>query len=63
LMATIARLRERTGLTVLLIEQNVRSALSVADTAALLSLGKVVTTQPAAELAANERLRHMYLGF
>src|SRR2546423_3542170 len=34
LMSTIADLRERTGLTVLLIEQNVRSALSVADTAA-----------------------------
>jgi branched-chain amino acid transport system ATP-binding protein len=63
LMGTIARLRERTGLTVLLIEQNVRSALSVADDAALLSLGKLVTTQPAGELAGNERLRHMYLGF
>jgi branched-chain amino acid transport system ATP-binding protein len=63
LMAMIAGLREDTGLTVLLIEQNVRSALSVADNAALLSLGKVVTTQPAAELAGNERLRHMYLGF
>ncbi|MFN2616673.1 MAG: ABC transporter ATP-binding protein [Thermoleophilaceae bacterium] len=63
LMGTIARLRERTGLTVLLIEQNVRSALSVADDAALLSLGKLVTTQPAKELAGNERLRHMYLGF
>jgi branched-chain amino acid transport system ATP-binding protein len=63
LMAMIARLRERTGLTVLLIEQNVRSALSVADDAALLSLGKLVTTQPAKELVGNERLRHMYLGF
>jgi branched-chain amino acid transport system ATP-binding protein len=63
LMSTIAQLREDTGLTVLLIEQNVRSALSVADDAALLSLGKVVTAQPAAELIGNERLRHMYLGF
>jgi branched-chain amino acid transport system ATP-binding protein len=63
LMSVIASLRERTGLTVLLIEQNVRSALSVADHAALLALGKLVTTQPAGELARNERLRHMYLGF
>jgi branched-chain amino acid transport system ATP-binding protein len=63
LMGMIARLRERTGLTVLLIEQNVRSALSVADDAALLALGKLVTTRPADELAGNERLRHMYLGF
>src|SRR5437763_12118770 len=63
LMSLIASLRERTGLTVLLIEQNVRSALSVADDAALLALGKLVTSQPAKELAQNERLRHMYLGF
>jgi branched-chain amino acid transport system ATP-binding protein len=63
LMSVIAGLRERTGLTVLLIEQNVRSALSVADDAALLSLGKLVTTQPAKELSRDEHLRHMYLGF
>jgi branched-chain amino acid transport system ATP-binding protein len=63
LMSVIAGLRERTRLTVLLIEQNVRSALSVADSAALLSLGKLVTTQPAKELARDEHLRHMYLGF
>jgi branched-chain amino acid transport system ATP-binding protein len=54
--------RER-GLAVLLIEQNARSALSVADDALLLSLGKVVARDRAAQLAGDDALRHAYLGF
>jgi len=51
------------GLTVLLIEQNARSALSVADQAVVLSLGKVGLTDSAERLAADDALRHAYLGF
>jgi len=51
------------GLTVLLIEQNARSALSVADQAVVLSLGKVVLTDSADRLAGDDALRHAYLGF
>jgi branched-chain amino acid transport system ATP-binding protein len=51
------------GLTVLLIEQNARSALSVADQAVVLSLGKVAVTDRADRLAADDALRHAYLGF
>ena len=54
---------DRTDLAVLLVEQNAKSALSIADTGVVLNLGKVVTTQDAATLAADEQLRHAYLGF
>jgi branched-chain amino acid transport system ATP-binding protein len=50
-------------LTVLLIEQNARSALSVADQAVVLSLGKVALTDTAERLAGDDALRHAYLGF
>jgi branched-chain amino acid transport system ATP-binding protein len=54
--------RER-RLAVLLIEQNARSALSVADDAVVLSLGTVVARDRADQLAGDEALRHAYLGF
>jgi len=54
--------RER-RLAVLLIEQNARSALSVADDAVVLSLGTVVARDRAAQLAGDDALRHAYLGF
>jgi branched-chain amino acid transport system ATP-binding protein len=51
------------GLSVLLVEQNARSALSVADRGIVLNLGRVVADAPADELAGNDTLRHAYLGF
>ncbi|WP_448316813.1 ABC transporter ATP-binding protein [Streptomyces sp. CO7] len=51
------------GLTVVLVEQNARSALSIADAGVVLNLGKVVVEAEAAVLAADEKLRHAYLGF
>ena len=56
-------LRGRTGLTVLLVEQNARGALSIADTGVVLSLGRVVMNAPADLLLRDESLRHAYLGF
>ncbi|HVC04747.1 MAG TPA: ABC transporter ATP-binding protein [Candidatus Acidoferrales bacterium] len=50
-------------LAVLLIEQNARSALSVADQAVVLSLGRVALTDTADRLAGDDALRHAYLGF
>jgi branched-chain amino acid transport system ATP-binding protein len=55
--------RDRSGLTVLLVEQNARSALSVADRAIVLALGRVAAADEPAALAADETLRHAYLGF
>ncbi|HEY9287603.1 MAG TPA: ABC transporter ATP-binding protein [Candidatus Dormibacteraeota bacterium] len=63
IMARIKELVKDRRLTVLLIEQNARSALSVADEAVVLSLGRVVARDSAKRLASEEGLRHAYLGF
>ena len=63
IMATIRRLCDEQSLTVVLVEQNARSALSVADSAIVLNLGRVVASGPASKVAADEKLRHAYLGF
>ncbi|HEX5189432.1 MAG TPA: ABC transporter ATP-binding protein [Streptosporangiaceae bacterium] len=62
-MALIRQLRDDSGLTVLLVEQNARSALSIADTGIVLNLGKVVASAAAADLATDVSLRRHYLGF
>ena len=51
------------GLTVLLVEQNARSALSVAHRGVVLNLGRVVADEEASVLADDTQLRHAYLGF
>ena len=63
IMGLIRKLADTLGLAVLLVEQNARSALSIADRGVVLNLGQVVADQEPAELAADERLRHAYLGF
>jgi branched-chain amino acid transport system ATP-binding protein len=63
IMALLRRLRDEKGLTVLLVEQNVRSALSVADEGVVMSLGRVVAVAEADRLAGDAALRHAYLGF
>jgi branched-chain amino acid transport system ATP-binding protein len=63
LMALLRDLSERTGLSVLLVEQNARSALSIADRGVVLALGRLVAQDDAAKLVSDEALRHAYLGF
>jgi branched-chain amino acid transport system ATP-binding protein len=63
IMALVRRLADTLGLAVLLVEQNARSALSIANRGIVLSLGKVVADQDPDSLKADERLRHAYLGF
>ena len=63
IFALLRSLVDSEGLSVLLVEQNARSALSVADTGVVLNLGRVVVTDDAARLAGDEDLRHAYLGF
>ena len=60
---SVNQLCRSTGLTVLLVEQNANTALSVADHGVLLALGKVVADRPAAELKADASLRAAYLGY
>jgi branched-chain amino acid transport system ATP-binding protein len=63
IMSLVRRLADSLGLAVLLVEQNARSALSISDRGIVLSLGHVVADQAPQALAADERLRHAYLGF
>ena len=50
------------GVTVLIVEQNVRQALGLADRAAVLESGKLVLEGAARELLGDERLKRAYLG-
>jgi branched-chain amino acid transport system ATP-binding protein len=50
------------GVTVLLVEQNVRQALTLAHRACVLESGRVVLDGPARELLGDERLKRAYLG-
>ena len=63
IMAVLRDLRAATGLTVLLVEQNARSALSISDHGFVLGLGAVVASDDADTLLADDQLRHAYLGF
>ena len=63
IMKLLRTLRDSTGLTVLLVEQNVRGALSIADQAVVMSLGRIVARDSAERLRADDQLRHAYLGF
>ena len=56
-------MRSAKNLAVLLVEQNAVTALRVAHTGIVLNLGEVVLQGPAAQIAANEELRHAYLGY
>ncbi|MEU0508104.1 ABC transporter ATP-binding protein [Amycolatopsis sp. NPDC006125] len=61
IVATLHRLRAETGLTLLLVEQNAGTALSVADRAVVLNVGRKVADDEAARLAADDRVRRAYL--
>ena len=63
IMRLVRDLRADTGLTVLLVEQNAKAALSVADRGIVLSLGRIVADDDPGSLAADDALRHAYLGF
>jgi branched-chain amino acid transport system ATP-binding protein len=62
-MDLVVRLSRENGITIILVEQNARSALAIADHGVVLNLGRVVVSADAATLAADVALRHHYLGF
>ncbi len=59
--ALIARLRD-SGVTILLVEQNVRQALAIADRGYVLESGRIILDGKAAQLAEHELLVSAYLG-
>jgi branched-chain amino acid transport system ATP-binding protein len=63
LMALLVDQTTGSDMTVVLVEQNARSALSVAHRAVVLNLGEVVANDLATTLAGDTELRRHYLGF
>jgi len=57
----IAELKQ-TGVAILLVEQNARAALQIADYGYVLETGEVSLSGPSAELAADPRVIEAYLG-
>lgn len=58
----IIELRDGLNLTVLLVEQNITTALEIGDKAYLLASGRTMYEGPSQELLANPELGRMYLG-
>ena len=52
----------KSGITILLVEQNAKMALAVSDRAYVLETGVISMEGPAAQLAADDRVRKAYLG-
>ena len=50
------------GTTVLMVEQNVKSALKISDEAVALESGRMVLQRPAAELLADPDIERLFLG-
>lgn len=62
ILGMIAQLRKTLGLTVLLVEQNARSALRIADSGYVLETGRVLVQGTAEDLLANRDVQRAYLG-
>ena len=56
-------LLQQSGVSILLVEQNARAALSVADQGHVLEMGHFSLSGPASELANDQRVIETYLGF
>jgi branched-chain amino acid transport system ATP-binding protein len=61
-LSKLTEINQTRGQTILLIEQNARAALSIADYAYILETGRITLEGPARELATNDEVRKTYLG-
>ncbi len=62
IFSIIERLNSELSTTVLLVEQNARRALEIADHGYIMEQGRIVLDGPAAELADNPDVKEFYLG-
>jgi len=60
---TLSDLQEKTGMTILLVEQNAMSALRIASQGIVLDQGRVVIADNAKAIMSDSALRHAYLGY
>jgi branched-chain amino acid transport system ATP-binding protein len=58
----VVELKNSYGLTVLLVEQNAKSALKISDRGYVLDTGRIILQGPAEDLLANRDVRRAYLG-
>ncbi|HEY9072860.1 MAG TPA: ATP-binding cassette domain-containing protein, partial [Desulfobaccales bacterium] len=61
ILATLGRLRAE-GVTILLVEQNARAALKVADRGYVLETGRIILSGAATELLQDRQVTRAYLG-
>jgi branched-chain amino acid transport system ATP-binding protein len=61
ILETLVQLKEQ-GLTILLVEQNARAALQIADRGYVLETGRVVLSGAATDLLADQDVKRAYLG-
>jgi branched-chain amino acid transport system ATP-binding protein len=59
--AALRKIRDK-GITILLVEQNVKRSLAEADRAYIMEAGRVVLNGPARELAVDENIKEAYFG-
>jgi branched-chain amino acid transport system ATP-binding protein len=59
----VRELNEAEGLTVLVVEQDARIALSISSRAYVLEVGRVALTGPSDALRNDENVRRSYLGY
>lgn len=62
IFAIIKRLNTEQGVTLMLVEQNARVALSIADHAYVMELGRIVMSDSADKLRESEDIQQFYLG-
>ncbi|MHB8881202.1 MAG: ABC transporter ATP-binding protein [Thermodesulfovibrionales bacterium] len=62
IFAHVVRLRDDHGLTVLLVEQNARSALKIADSGYVIETGRIILQGSSEELLSNRDVQRAYLG-
>jgi len=61
ILKVIQNLRS-TGISILLVEQNVNAALQISDRAYVIETGAIVTEGKARELMENDEIKKSYLG-
>jgi branched-chain amino acid transport system ATP-binding protein len=58
----VQQIKQELGVTVLLVEQNVRHSCEISDRAFVMENGKIVLQGPGSEMLENEHVREAYLG-
>ena len=62
IFSIMRRINQEEKVSILLVEQNARLALELADTAYLLETGRVVLSGPSEDMKRNDAVRRAYLG-